>query len=316
MAVNLPSLPQWLPPAWTFQWIFLAYRWLLCSYFGGWLLYYAIDTANQGVGGRFFIYLSNWGYLLWVAYLLSAAVAVTVHFVRTYTCNHIIYFPRAHAAETLLDSDSDRGCCKRNSDKTNCCDKLTWLLFVVGAEGAVIICILFWATEYNESHATGKISLHLHLVNAVMALVDLWLSGVPVFFLHVIYVQLFGSVYVGFTGVYYGVNGTNSEGERWIYPVLDYGSHPGIAAGLAVGMVVVGAVVIHLAFLVQYLCRWWITSRLLGKYKHRYQLTFSTSAAPDPSSQSSSPSSLSSDTTPILASTKQRSTHSSQESFL
>jgi len=154
------------------------------------LLYYAIESAEHGHdashGGRFFIYLSNWGYLLWVAYLLSAAVAVTVHFVRTYCCSHIIYFPRAHAAETLLDSDSDMRCCKRNSDKTNCCDKLTWLLFVIGAEGAVIICILFWATEYSESFALDRISLHLHLVNAVVALVDLWISGVPVYLLHVI----------------------------------------------------------------------------------------------------------------------------------
>jgi len=150
------------------------------------LLYYAIESAEHDDDARFFIYLSNWGYLLWVAYLLSAAVAVTVHFVRTYCCSHIIYFPRAHAAETLLDSDSDMRCCKRNSDKTNCCDKLTWLLFVIGAEGAVIICILFWATEYSESFALDKISLHLHLVNAVVALVDLWISGVPVYLLHVI----------------------------------------------------------------------------------------------------------------------------------
>ena len=101
--------------------------------------------------------------------------------------HHYTFHARARAAETLLESDSDMRCCKQNGNKTNyCCDKLTWLLFVIGAEGAIIICILFWAMEYSEFFTTGKISLHIHLVNAVMALVDLWISGVPVYLLHVI----------------------------------------------------------------------------------------------------------------------------------
>ena len=315
---------QWLPPAWTFQWIYLIYRWLLASYFSGWLLFYAIVS---GEGGKFLIYLSNWGYLFWVSYLLSAAISVTLSFIRAWACSNVVYFPRRRYSVVLEESKAHSACCscRRSADNTNCCHKLTWFLFLIGAESAVLICILFWTTLYNTEDATGAISLHLHLINGIVAVIDLWVSGVPVYLLHFLYIQLFGSVYIGFTGIYYAFNGTNLANETAIYPVLDYGSNPGLAAGLAVGMVVAGTVVIHLLFLLQYLCRRWLTTRLLFKYKRRYRLSFSSSIAvrvgsrqnsvtPPPSSTSSS-SSACTDTTPILAHSKQRSAHSSHESF-
>ena len=249
-----------------------------------------------------------------MAYLILAAVAVTINFIRMWACSHVMYFPRRPSTEG--NSQNAVCCnCERDPDNTNCCDKLTWFLFVIGAEGAVIIAILFWTTEYTSNGATGGISLHLHLVNAVVALIDLWVSGVPVFLLHFIYIQLFGAIYVCFTGMYYAF----SENKTAIYQVLDYQSSPGLAAGLAVGMAVAGTAVIHLLFLIQYLCRRQLTARLLFKYKKMYRLSFSASSrsaihnlarqhSTSPPNSSSS-SSAASDTTPILAQSKQQSTH-------
>ena len=322
--------PQWLPPAWAFQWVYLLYRWVLAIYFGGWLLYHAIRSGIRG--DRFMIYLTNWGFLVWMAYLISAAMAVTLNFIRAWACNHVLYFPRRHSPAALLPAESDDdgegeeprtvNCCRRSPDSTNLCDKLTWCLFLVGGEAAVLIALLFWTTLYDTPNSTGPVSVHLHLVNAVVALIDLWVSGVPIFLLQFVYVQGFGAAYVGFTGMYYAFGNTSA-----IYPVLDYKSNPGLAVGLAVGMGVFGTVAVHLIFLAQYLCRRYATGRLLLKYKKKYRLSLSASSAahivthdhsasPPPSSSSSGSSSCS-DTTPILVkNNKQHSTtYSSRESF-
>jgi hypothetical protein len=322
-----------LPPAWTFQWLYLLYRWILALYFGGWLLYYSIKPG-VAKGDKFLIYLTNWGFLFWVAYLISAAVAVTVNFIRAWACNHVLYFPRRDSPTRQLmaerddddddESDTTANCCHRTPDSTNFCDKITWCLFLVGAEAAVLIALLFWTTLYNTPGAATPLSVHLHLVNAVVAILDLWVSGVPIFLLQFIYIQIFGVTYVSFTGMYYAFGNTSV-----IYPVLDYQANPGLAAGLAVGMAVFGTVMVHLIFLAQYLCRRYATSRLLLKYKKKYRLSFSASSAvhivtrensdsPPPSSSSSSGSSLCSDTTPILYNKKSKqhsTTYSSRESF-
>ena len=246
------------------------------------------------------------------------------------TRNQVLYFPRRHLLASAAESDTRdggacRGCCPRGLiDNTNCCDKITWFLFIIGAEAAVLIAVLFWTTQYNTEGATNVVSIHLHLVNAVVALIDLWVSGVPVFLLHFVYFQLFGAVYVGFTGMYYAF-----ENNTAIYQVLDYQSNPGLATGLAVGVVVLGMAVIHLLFLVQYLCRRAATARLFRKYNEKFHLSLGTSTTPSatiarqrsvsppPSiSTASSPSVAPSITTPILLHhNKQLSTHSSQESF-
>ena len=320
-----------MPPAWTFQWLYLLYRWILVLYFGGWLIYYAIEPG-PAKGDKFVIYLTNSGFLFWVTYLISAAVAVTVNFIRAWACNHVLYFPRRDSPTRQLmaerDEDEERdttaNCCRKTPDSTNFCDKITWFLFLVGAEAAVLIALLFWTMLYNIPGAATPLSVHLHLVNAVVAILDLWVSGVPIFLLQFIYIQIFGATYVSFTGMYYAFGNMSA-----IYPVLDYKANPGLAAGLAVGTAVFGTVIVHLIFLAQYLCRRYATSRLLLKYKKKYRLSFSASSAvhiithensdsPSPSSSSSSGSSSSSDTTtPILYNkkSKQHSTTSSRESF-
>ena len=300
---------QWLPPSWTFQWIFLLYRLFLAFYFSGWLLYYSIENGDQG--GKFMIYLTNWGFLVWVAYLISAAAAVTVKFIRVCACDHIATFPRRRGS--LLYESQEAACCscrRTAADNINCCDKFTWFLFMIGGEGAVLIAILFWATEYNLDSSTSPTSIHVHLINAMVALIDLWVSGVPVFLLHFVYIQLFGVAYTIFTGIY----SVAFENTTAIYSVLDYHSNPGQAAGLAVGTAVFGTVLIHLLFLMQYLCRRAATARLLTKYKGFSSFTdiiTQNSASPSSSGASSS----CSDTTILAHNNKQHSTHSSQESF-
>ena len=318
--VHTHTHTQWLPPAWIFQWLFLLYRWVLAIYFGGWQLYIAIIYKDQG--GKYLIYLTNWGFLIWVSYLLSAAVATTANFIQAWTCSHVIYFPWRHSSSQSenVSFHTNPACCgsRRSSDGTNCCDKLTWFLFVIGAETAVLVSVLFWTTLYYSEGATSPPSVHQHLVNGIVAIVDLWVSGVPVYLLHFVYVQLFGAVYVTFTGMYYAFDNKTS-----IYPVLDYQEDPGLAAGLAVGVVVFGTVIIHLLFLLQYLCRRAASTRLSLKYKKRYRMSFGASStgnntvgqhsSSSPSSSSSGSSSCN-DTTPIL-SQKLQSIQSSQESY-
>jgi len=62
-------------------------------------------------------------------------------------------------------------------------------------------------------------------------------------------------------------NGTGREGENYIYPVLDYESNPGLAAGLVVGTAFIVLPTIHGLFIVQYLLRNWVTTRVHKKVR-------------------------------------------------
>lgn len=279
------------------------------------------------------IYLTNWGFMMWVSYLISAAVGATINFIRALVCNDVLYFPRGysptHRQRTESDNEEDEdedeqstsNCCRKSPDSTNICDKLTWFLFLVGGEVAFMIPVLFWSFLYNEDSATSPLSINVHLVNGIVALMDLWVSGVPIFLLQFVYLQAFAWTYVAFTGIYYEL-----ANKTVIYPPLDYQKDPALAASLSVGMAMVGTVVVHLIFLAQYLCRRYATARLLIKYKQKYRLNFNGShvatgreppTSPPPPSSSSSSSSVQSDTTPILIKTgkKNSTTYSSRESF-
>ena len=235
---------------------------------------YAIYSAEVDHDGKFLIFLTNWGYLFWVAYLLSATVMVTIRLIRNSTFSCIARFVRKQPVVPPEERDFDNWQHHGGRHgRINCCERLTWFLFIVAAEAAALICILFWVTLYNFPGATSVFSIHPHLLSALVALFDLWVSGTPVYLLHFVYMQLFGSTYVCFTGIYYALNGTGLNGSRAIYPILDYENNTGIAVGLSVSMALLGTVVLHMLFLAQYLCRMKITSYLQLKYKQRYRST-------------------------------------------
>jgi len=64
-----------------------------------------------------------------------------------------------------------------------------------------------------------------------------------------IYLQGFGAAYVTFSAIYFAANGTNDQGQPYIYSALDYGNFPGTAAAIVIITVLVRLPIVHLVFL-------------------------------------------------------------------
>ena len=193
---------------------------------------------------------------MWNLYLLISAVSVAMNQLRRHQC----------CKKKKRSSKQRKLCCTCGHDKTTICDKISWLLFTISAELAVVVSLLYW-TFLSGRDAFSGTSLHIHLVNGIVALLDVWITGTPIHLFHHFYTLVFVSSYAAFTGVYYATNSTGREGENYIYPVLDYSSSPGLAVGAVVGIALVVLPLIHVFFIAHYLVRNWITGRLHKKFQ-------------------------------------------------
>ena len=104
------------------------------------------------------------------------------------------------------------------------------------------------------------INANTHLVNGIVAVVEVWISGVPVQLLHFIYPMIYAAVYSVFTGIYFAASG------NIIYDnVLDYGEGLGLAVGVVVGVTLVFIPLMHLIFYFQYFVKFWILYYIFGR---------------------------------------------------
>lgn len=250
---------QWLPYSLKWQWMYVLYRWIVMVYFLAWLIVTVVQTGQfSSQGAKYLIYLTNWGFIMLNAYFLVAAVSVLL------SCILQRHYPVSSAVPTLTDTREERrlSCSQPLLAFVN---GLHWVLGVIGGEFAVGVTILFW-TFFNDpslfSYSLSAESLHVHMLNGIVALLDIWVTGLPFRILHVIYSMIFASSYVVFTGIYYAANGTDISGNRYIYPVLDYENNTGLAAGVAVSCAMLLSIALHTGFFLMYICRYWF-SRLV-----------------------------------------------------
>ena len=236
--------------------MYLIYRWILAIVFIIWL------GLNGGDGPKFFIFLTNWSYLLWNAYLLVSAISCTATYVLYHFCCREKFKKREkedgnHCQRELVLEDKPVGCCGAQSDKSCWYHKVHWLLFTLGTETAIAVTILYWALLYRpgmDSAFEGG-SLMTHLINGIMAVADILLTGIPVHLLHVVYILCFSSTYASFAGIYFAANGTNVHGEPFIYDVIDYGNEPETAAAYTIVVGVIFYPLMHLILYCLYLAR-------------------------------------------------------------
>ena len=126
-----------------------------------------------------------------------------------------------------------------------------WLLFTLGTDVTFGISVLYWALALQRWG---------HLVNGIVAVVEVWISGVPVQLLHFIYPMIYAAVYSVFTGIYFAASG------NVIYDnVLDYGEGLGLAVGVVVGVTLVFIPLMHLIFYFQYFVKFWILYYIFGR---------------------------------------------------
>ena len=252
----------------------MLYRWILAAYFLGWFVVIIIKMLNY-IKWKYLIYVSNWAYMVWLAYLIFSAVSVTLKF------SWQLLVQRRTICELNNSSQKcqicqNTVCDMKECPRTNWCAstilKIQWLLFTVGTEFAVAITLLYWTLFYDphsEQNFFSVDSLHIHLINGILALFDLWICAVPVRLYHCLYSVIFAAIYLFFTGIYYAAGGTDPSGNHCIYPFLNYAHNPMPAVGIGIFCALLLMVAIHFLFFLQFIIRNWITCKIQRNFHHR-----------------------------------------------
>ena len=241
---------QFLPSSWQYQAVYLAYRWLLVVYFASWIVMFWTMTDSTPVA---FIYLTKWAFITFNVYLLTAAISTTA----SYLSAHFVR-PRGQRdfpgeGDLATSGNQPMGCCGYHGNTLRWYQMLHWLTFTIGNEPALVTTLLYWALVYRGEHVSA-VSINVHLVNGLVAILDVWVSGIPINLLHIVYLMLYGISYVLFTGIYYVAS------ESVIYEaILDYGEGVGVAVAVVLCSIGLLLPLVHVVcFYLPYLGRCWV----------------------------------------------------------
>lgn len=154
-----------------------------------------------GYGVLWLLYATNWtATFLWV-HLVLACLAMAVA-IRT--------------SDSGLDGH-------RQSKVASCLGVASWIIRDTVAPAAVMVTLLYWLLLFPIFRYTTFVDVHLHLLNALIILADLWLSRLPYWLLHFPAPMAYLCTYIVFAGIYYAAGGKAPKGEDAIYPWLDFG---------------------------------------------------------------------------------------------
>ena len=231
--------------------MFIIYKWLMALFFTAHYCWFLIGNEEY-----FYIYLTDWGLTLLTLYFIWSSISVTVRYLQQ-DCSACSECPRDEGAVDMQLELTSRpiGCCGVTHNSLQWYEIVEWVLFTLGAELAVAITLLYWPLFRHQENLFRYSNIVMHLVNGLAALLDMWVSRIPIRIYHVIYLMLLSFTYTAFSGIYFAAGGGNGHNETYIYPQLDYGGSPGPASALAVGAALVYTPLIHLFFYCNYLCR-------------------------------------------------------------
>lgn len=178
--------------------VFLAWRTFCAIYHCVWLVVNIVQYASSGglLGvSKWFIYLSNWMYLL-----------LTLH-----ACLELTLVVMATLGKPLQTKNNHLAWLV----------KVTWVLQYVTSVGGVMVCLWYWAVLHGGREVTAR-SLNTHGIAALYIVLNIAVCRSPMRLGHVYLPVLFGVLYTAFTAVYFLCGGTDYWGEDRIYEVLDW----------------------------------------------------------------------------------------------
>ena len=241
-----------------FQWrwplfVFMLYRIVVTCYVTAWLVYSTVESTVVN-GFIWPIYLTSWAYSalclhLWVSTILTVCHAFT-H--RHFFCEAPPLHRSMGTPISVTDSDIDFQKEVEDdvgfvmpSDRLPWYCKLSWMLFSMIANGAIIVSVVFFAALYPQIYKHGEFpkveDFNLHAVNSIIIFLELLLSALPIRILHMVFAMMLGFAYIGMSLLLYFFYTTTP-----IYPkVLDW-NHP-LQTGLTVGgLILIGVPIIQL----------------------------------------------------------------------
>ncbi|XP_032592250.1 protein rolling stone isoform X2 [Drosophila grimshawi] len=181
---------QWQSEARSFG--FLIYRWILCTFFGTALFSYFKLYYRKG---HWFIYLTNWGFVLCAVTSISGAILVTLY--------HI------NPAQIL-----------NRSYLMSCYWACYWVNLIIAQK----ICIIYWTCVYprdqtsnNPVRLNALFNIWLHVLPSLLFTIDHMVVAQPSRLLHVFYPLVFSGAYMGFAYVYYLLGGLDPYTRTSLY---------------------------------------------------------------------------------------------------
>lgn len=191
-------------------------------------------------GALWFIWLTNWGYFCVSLYFTLAAL-VTLW----YNCKE------KHQAVVVMEMRQvdDQPVELEDEMPLRWHHKAIWVIYNFAGNSAILISCLYWGLLFPSQGFAQDIGLDIstHLINTVFIILEVILSSIPIHFLHIVYSWCFIIVYMVFTVIYWAAGGTNPFNQKpYIYSYIDYESSPGLAVGLFIACVLVGAPLVQL----------------------------------------------------------------------
>ena len=174
--------------------MYLLYRWVLVVYFLTWFLF---DTIYEGP--MIFIYITNWTYIVWCAYLTLSLVSTLVGVCQTYDV-----FMRSgvdnrkeemlEIAQSLKSSTID----DQGHKHIKWFHKLQWVLYNVAIVNTFFVAVLYWALILPTSSdmTVTIINVQFHGIDTVIAAIDLAVTGIVMKWSHYVYPLLFNLSYI------------------------------------------------------------------------------------------------------------------------
>ncbi|XP_035700178.1 protein rolling stone-like [Branchiostoma floridae] len=220
---------------------FLIYRAVICLYQV--CTYATAHSLYARLSPKSLIYLTELGYIILTAHTVVSAVLCFVDFFcsrcRAKSSDDPPTFPDADVT-TARSTDAIHQ--TSQSPRIPWYYKGYWVFYNMVFSAGLYITIAFWALLANDE---GTFSILFHAINSVVIVIDVVVSGLPYRLLHFVYPSAFGFAYMLFTVIYWAAGGTDFFDRPWIYPVIDYGGKPGLAAGVAAGSVLVAIPLCH-----------------------------------------------------------------------
>ncbi|XP_078681801.1 protein rolling stone-like [Branchiostoma floridae x Branchiostoma belcheri] len=210
---------------------YIAFRGFFTVFLVVFLIWHLYDSFSRDT--LYFTKADNWGYLLLVIYFIWALVHACVDHCRKQS-SEVVPLPKETEGE---EKPTEGG-------RLPWYVQVQWLLFNMSFTVAFFVLFV-----YNGLVIKGEFSFQdvaVHILNAVVALLDIMVCGIHVRLLHVVYPMCFGLTYVVFAVIYWAADGKDAKGNPYIYSVIDFSGDPGLAAGACVGLILLAVPLSHL----------------------------------------------------------------------
>ena len=264
----------------------LVYRFAVAAFCTGWMI-------TSVIRRNWFIWLSNWSFLLVTVYFICATIVTAIHYKRERklegkSASDQMKNGEANSASKAkcgeaADSDENVNSICKPSHKLgtdDACDEndempftsdafepprafpmawfhqALWVIYNIASVAAIMVTLSFWLLIFSASNGVRAVTVILHGVNSIVMVGDTMLSSIPVRLFHVIYPMLYFIFYIMFTVIRWA-----AIGQSYIYPQTDYTGRPVLAAVSQLCLFFIGLPLCQVVVFGLYRLRVWIKTK-------------------------------------------------------